>query len=222
MLLAHLLLYAAVATYRHVCSCSHCLQIGGLFETVSGNGLLLTTAACTSRSDNQLERLQRMSRTGSWPNINACVQTPFVLLYNWVPVNVHLEVLLNAGCSSNDWVNVCAVIGIFVQILVSLLEGIVLVPLGASIFKTVTCSREQRVYCENFSSVKMLSTCVEKEHFKVENFTFLSVFIVRIQTALFIVWSRTGFLKFSNLFCHWKWTLNFEIMSIQFFFLFCT
>lgn len=86
-----------------------------------------------------------------------------------------------------DCVIVCAVIGIFVQILASLLEGMVLVPLGASIFKAVTCSREQRVTVKTFRSVKMLSMCVEKEHFRVENFTFLSVFIVRTQTALFVV-----------------------------------
>jgi hypothetical protein len=33
---------------------------------------------------------------------------------------------------------------------VSLHEGMVLVPLGANIFKAITCSIEQRVYCENF------------------------------------------------------------------------
>jgi hypothetical protein len=64
---------------------------------------------------------------------------------------VHSEVSLNAECSSNDCVIACAVIGTFVQILMSLFEGMVLVPLGAIIFKTVTCSTEQRVYCENFS-----------------------------------------------------------------------
>jgi hypothetical protein len=68
-----------------------------------------------------------------------------------VPVNVHLEVSLNAEYSSNDCVIACAVIGIFVQILLSLFEGMVLVPLGTNMFKTVTCSKEQRVYCENVS-----------------------------------------------------------------------
>jgi hypothetical protein len=63
---------------------------------------------------------------------------------------------------------------------VSLLEGMVLVPLGANIFNTVTYSREQRVYCKNFSKREnVIHVCVEKEHFKVKNFTFLSVFIAR-------------------------------------------
>ena len=70
----------------------------------------------------------------------------------------------------------------------SLLEGMVIVPLGANIFKAVTCSIEQRVHCENFSEREnVIHVCVEKEDFKVENFTFLSGFIGRIQTALFIV-----------------------------------
>jgi len=114
----------------------------------------------------------------------------------------------------------CAVIGIFVQIPVSLLEGMVLVPLGAIIFKTVTCSREQPAYCENFSERENVIHVCGKRAF--QSWEFYVSFCFRrflIQTTLFIVWSGTGFLKFSDWFCHWKWTFNFEIMSILYSFL---